>query len=288
MDFHSHFLFPPPRRVTLPAAERQYEDFLAAGGVLLVHCTVDWEGVEGSLEFAAAHDRVVLSCGWAPQTVTYGEPARVEREFEAWLSFVKEHPEDYACLGEVGVDFHHARTRDAREKQLAAFHRVLRETRHLGKPYVLHVRNPAASDADPSDPDDPFNEPDAANRVVLEVLSEEGVEAKRVAWHCFSGPPGAGRELAEAGFTLSVPSSAYGFERWRRNVVGVPLSSLVTETDSYYQHPTKRGPFNVPANAAYAVAAVAHALGIDQREVAESTTRNALRFLGLEDPREAN
>ena len=83
------------------------------------------------------------------------------------------------------------------------------------------------------------------------------------------------------GFTLSVPSSAYGFERWRNVSKSSPLNSLVTETDSYYQHPYKRGPINVPSNVRYAISAIAFSHGLTQKEVSEITVENAIDFFNL-------
>ena len=100
-------------------------------------------------------------------------------------------------------------------------------------------------------------------------------------FHCFSGPEEYGRILPKKGYTLSVPSSAYGFKRWRENTQNSPLESLVTETDSYYQHPYKRGPYNIPSNAKYSVAAIAYSHNLPQEEVAEQTVENAIKFFDL-------
>jgi len=100
-------------------------------------------------------------------------------------------------------------------------------------------------------------------------------------WHCFSGPEDYGRTLPNQGFILSVPSSAYGFNRWRRATKFTPLESLVTETDSYYQHPYKRGPINVPSNVRYSIAAIAYSHNTSQKLVSEKTVENAINFFNL-------
>jgi Tat protein secretion system quality control protein TatD with DNase activity len=87
--------------------------------------------------------------------------------------------------------------------------------------------------------------------------------------------------LPNQGFMLSVPSSAYGFEKWRRVTKFVPLKSLVTETDSYYQHPYKRRPINVPSNVRYSIAAIAYSHNMPQKVVSEQTVENAVKFFKL-------
>ena len=80
---------------------------------------------------------------------------------------------------------------------------------------------------------------------------------------------------------LSVPSSSYSFDRWRKVSKNSPLNSLVTETDAYYQHPYKRGPVNVPSNARYSIASIAYSHNLSQEEVSEKTIENTIRFFNL-------
>ena len=146
----------------------------------------------------------------------------------------------------------------------------------------MHVRNAAEYEFDRKNPKHRFNKRDGANREILSILKEFDISPQKVLWHCFSGPEEYGRTLPNQGFLLSVPSSAFGFERWRKATQLSPLDSLVTETDSYYQHPYKRGPINVPSNARYAIAAIAYSHSISQKLVSEKTIENAKRFFKLD------
>jgi len=145
----------------------------------------------------------------------------------------------------------------------------------------LHVRNAAKHEYDREHPKHRFNNRDGANKEILKVLKEYGIDPKKVMWHCFSGPEEYGMLLSKQGFTLSVPSSAYGFDRWRKVSKNSPLKSLVTETDSYYQHPFRRGPVNVPDNVRYSIAALAYSHNLPQKVVSEKTIENAIRFFNL-------
>ncbi|MFX0010193.1 MAG: TatD family hydrolase, partial [Candidatus Hermodarchaeota archaeon] len=88
--------------------------------------------------------------------------------------------------------------------------------------------------------------------------------------------------LPKQGYTLSVPSSAYGINKWRRVTKNSPLTSLVTETDSYYQHPYLRGPVNVPLNVKYSIAAIAFSHNIPQHKVSQITVENAIKFFNMD------
>jgi len=88
-------------------------------------------------------------------------------------------------------------------------------------------------------------------------------------------------ELARRGFWFSVPSSAFGIERWNKVSRTLPLDRLVTETDSPFQHPRSMEPVNMPANARYAIAAIAHARNMAQGIVAKKTVDNARSFFKI-------
>ncbi|GAH53416.1 unnamed protein product, partial [marine sediment metagenome] len=82
-------------------------------------------------------------------------------------------------------------------------------------------------------------------------------------------------------YYVSIPSSAYGFKRWRRNIKGIPLDKILTETDACMQHPFKMGAFNTPANVKYSIAAIAYVNNIKQKEVADQVLKNAKKLFGI-------
>jgi TatD DNase family protein len=223
-----------------------------------------------------------FTCGWAPQTVTYTPKEKYDSEWKKWVDFIQNNQDKYLAIGEIGLDFHHAKTLEKRTKQVEVLKKIFELTKDLGKPYILHVRNAAEHEFDRQNPKHRFNKKDGVNKEILNILKEFKIEPQRVMWHCFSGPEEYGRTLPNQGFIISVPSSAYGFNRWRGVTKFSPLESLVTETDSYYQHPFKRGPLNVPSNVRYSIAAIAFSHNIAQKTVSEKTVGNAIRFFNLE------
>ena len=282
IDVHCHLPFPRPKNDQLPTDQEQYLNYFKLGGQFLITSTIDMHTLELTLSFMKKFDKNFgFTCGWAPQTVTYTPENKYNLEWVKWINFIQNNSDKYLGIGEIGLDFHHAKTLEKRNKQVEEFRKIIDLTRDLNKPYILHVRNAAEHEFDRQHPKHRFNKKDGANKEILNILKEYNIQSNRVMWHCFSGPVEYGRSLPNQGYMLSVPSSAYGFERWRKVSKFSPLESLVTETDSYYQHPFKRGPLNVPSNVRYSIAAIAYSHNVSQELVSEKTIENAIRFFDL-------
>ncbi|MFX0083650.1 MAG: TatD family hydrolase [Candidatus Hodarchaeota archaeon] len=282
IDIHCHLPFPRPKNDQLPSNKDQYITYFKLGGQFLITSTINIDTLNQTLAFIKnGYQNFGFTCGWAPQTVTYTPKDKYETEWKKWIDFVKNNNEEFLAIGEIGLDFHHARTLKKRNRQIDVLKQIIEFTRDFDKPYVLHVRNAAEHEFDRENPKHRFNKKDGANKEILKILEDYNISPKRVLWHCFSGPENYGRTLPNLGFLISVPSSAYGFDRWRRVTINSPLESLVTETDAYYQHPYKRGPINVPSNVRYSIAAIAYSHNVPQKKVSEITVENARRFFNL-------
>ncbi|MFX0104863.1 MAG: TatD family hydrolase [Candidatus Hodarchaeota archaeon] len=283
IDVHCHLPFHRPKNDQLPPDQKQYLDYFKMGGLYLITSTIDMLTLNLTLDFMEkVNKNFGFTCGWAPQTVTYTPKQKYESEWRNWIEFIQNNQMKYLAIGEIGLDFHHAKTLEKRNKQVEVIKKILEFTKDFNKPYILHVRNAAQHEFDRQHPKHRFNKSDGAIKEILNILKKFEIKPEKVMWHCFSGPEDYGRILPNQGFTLSVPSSAYGFERWRKVTRFSPLKSLVTETDAYYQHPYKREPINVPSNVRYTIAAIAYSHKVSQKVVSEKTVENAKRFFNLE------
>ncbi len=283
IDVHCHLPFPRPKNDQLPSDKEQYLSYFKMGGQFLITSSIDMNTLNIIINFMKKFDKNFgFTCGWAPQTVTYTPKTKYNSEWRNWIDYIQNNSEKYLGIGEIGLDFHHAKTLEKRNDQIKEFRKIIELTKELNKPYILHVRNAAKHEFDKQHPEHRFNKEDAANKTILNILKEFNIEPKKVMWHCFSGPAEYGKTLSDQGFMLSVPSSAYGFERWRKVTKFSPLESLLTETDSYYQHPFKRGPINVPSNVKYSISAIAYSHKVSQQLVSEKTIENAIDFFNLE------
>ncbi|TFF98421.1 MAG: TatD family deoxyribonuclease [Promethearchaeota archaeon] len=284
IDVHCHLPFPRPKKNNkLPSNEKQYNQFFEKGGQYLITCSIDLNTLNMTRKFINDHKKNFgFTCGWAPQTVTYTPKTKYENNWKKWVKYITNNQEEYLAIGEIGLDFHHAKTLEGRNKQIRELRKVFELTKEFNKPYVLHVRNAAKHEFDKDHPKHRFNSKDGATKEILKIMDDFNINPERVMFHCFSGPEPYGRILPQKGFMLSVPSSAYGFQNWRENTKHTPLESLVTETDSYYQHPWKRGPYNVPVNVRYSIAAIAHSHKVSQETVSNQSIQNAIDFFNLD------
>ncbi|MFW9938007.1 MAG: TatD family hydrolase [Candidatus Thorarchaeota archaeon] len=282
IDVHCHLPFPRSSKTDkLPSDEQQYLDYFNIGGVYLITSSIDNLTLKLILNFIKAKKNIGFTCGWAPQTVTYTSKQKYDEEWKKWVDYITNNIENYLAIGEIGLDFHHAQTLEKRNKQIEELKKIFELTSDFGKPYILHVRNAGENEYDKNNPKHRFNKQDGATREILNLINEYKIKPAKVMWHCFSGPDPYGLTLAKQGYYLSVPSSAYGIKRWRDATRNAPLSSLLTETDSYYQHPYLRSPINVPSNARFSIAAISFSHNIPQNVVSEKTVENAIDFFCL-------
>ena len=282
IDVHCHLPFPRPKKNDrLPTDEQQYRDFLNNGGVYLVTSSINNSTLELILTFIKEKEKIGFTIGWAPQTVTYTAKSQYDRDWKDWVEHVHNYQEMYLAIGEIGLDFHHAKTLEKREKQVTELRKIFELSKEFNKPYILHVRNAAEHEFDRDHLKHRFNKRDGATKEILNIIKEYNLNPKHIMWHCFSGPDEYGITLPKQGYILSVPSSAYGINKWRKVTKQSALTTLVTETDSYYQHPYLRGPINVPLNVKYTIAAIAYAHNTSQQDVSKITVENALNFFSL-------
>ena len=279
VDCHAHFPDRNPLRKPTHSIESQYDFFFKKhNGQFIINSTHVYKQEHiYQIDFNKKHKGIYITIGCLKPSDRY-DMNEVMKEHVDFIEALENHQDYYVGIGEFGLDFHHAKKLSRRQEQIDYFQKIIQETKHLNKPYILHVRNATQRDIDQKNPNHEFNERDFCNRTVVRILKEEGIKPENVQWHCFSGPQEWGAKLAKMGHNISIPSSAYGFRRWRRNISGVPLDKLLTETDSCMQHPFRMGAYNTPANVKYSVAAIAYVNEMEQQKVAEQVLKNAKEF----------
>jgi len=189
IDVHCHLPFPRPKKNDrLPSDEQQYRDFLNNGGVYLVTSSIDNKTLKLILNFIKGKEKIGFTIGWAPQTVTYTTKSQYDRDWKDWVENVQNYSEEFLAIGEVGLDFHHAKTLEKREKQVSELKKIIELTKEFNKPYVLHVRNAAEHEVDRNHPKHRYNKKDGATEEILNIIKYFNVNPNHIMWHCFSGP----------------------------------------------------------------------------------------------------
>jgi TatD DNase family protein len=160
------------------------------------------------------------------------------------------------AIGECGLDAYYT----TQSVELDEQERVLRKLIHVAVkhdlPLILHTRK--------------------AELRTFEILQEMNVI--KADFHCFCGKAKLGKRIAEAGYYLSIPSVIARSESFRALVKVVPLSQLLTETDSPYQGPIK-DVRNEPNTVPIGVKVIAEVKGITEMEAMMAIRTNFRRLM---------
>ncbi len=260
-DSHSHIQdarFDEDREAVLARAA-------AAGVTTVVVCGEDVASSEAAIALAAGTDspRLLATAGFHPHEASQASEDALDRieELAGWGNV--------AAIGEIGLDFY--RDLSPRNVQRRIFDAQLAIAARLGLPVSVHSRD-AEEDL----------EPHLAGFAAESPLAAQGRSPGVL--HAFGGTLEQARRYAGMGFLVSLTCSA-GYPRndeARKVAAGLPLTSLLIETDSPALPPqSRRGTRNEPANVRVTAEVVAEARGVSVEAVAEATTANAEALFGV-------
>jgi TatD DNase family protein len=225
---------------------------------------VDLATARAAIELAERHAGVFATVGCHPHQASELTADDIE-EMRGLLS----HP-SVVAVGEIGLDFF--RMHSSREVQVGVLEQMLAMAEDAEMPVVIHCRDAWGDLA-------PILEPWARR-----VMPACGGQPLGVL-HYFSSDLETARRYIDLGFLVSVHTSVTHPKagQLREVAAGLPLESLVVETDSPYGAPqAHRGRRNEPAYAVEAAKAIAAAKGLSVENVAMVTTRNARRLFRLD------
>ncbi len=189
--------------------------------------------------------------GIAPQTTIKEGTAKLDE----WIAFIRSKKPN--AIGEVGLDYKWAQTKEHVEGEKLAFSRMIELADEMGLPLVIHSRN------NPNDNEVPKD-------AIEDIISM--TKGRRILMHFYSGGEEQAVRIAGAGGYISI---MHLHSKERRKVINsVPMDRLLIESDSPY---VGRTPETVREAAAY----IAEIKGLTVEEVAEATAQNAMRFFGF-------
>jgi len=170
----------------------------------------------------------------------------------------------FVAVGEIGLDLYWERKHI--EAQREAFRIQVRWAKEREIPIVIHVRN--------------------AWEELFEEMDNLNDESLTGVFHCFTGGKNeADHAIEYGGFMLGIGGvSTYKNGGLDLVLPDVSLEHLVLETDSPYLSPVPfRGKRNESSYVVHVARRVAEIKGISVEEVADVTTRNAVKMFGLSD-----
>jgi TatD DNase family protein len=164
---------------------------------------------------------------------------------------------ELVAIGETGLDYHYERSPRTLQQEVLMRYLLLAEECSL--PLIFHCRD------------------------AFQDLFAIAANPSRAILHCFTGSLEEALHAVERGWMISL-SGIITFkksEELRAVARALPLSHLLLETDSPYLAPqSKRGKPNEPSFLPEIAHCLAEIKNLSFEEVAQTTSENALRFLG--------
>jgi TatD DNase family protein len=184
-------------------------------------------------------------------------PCEVNRDFQRQLDGIATAIESgrYAGIGEIGLDLYWDKTYLAEQIKVLTFQLDL--ALRFDLPVILHVR-------------DAFDE-------IMHLIRSYYGSGLRGIFHSFAGTYEQALELTDQGFLLGVNGSiTFKRSSFAAFLNQLPLTSLVTETDSPYLAPVPyRGKRNEPANISLIVQFMADCFQLPAADICAQSVANA-------------
>jgi TatD DNase family protein len=254
VDSHAHLALPEfdaDRDAVLARAE--------TAGVVAVLCVAETAAQSDRiLDLCARHPLLRAALGVHPDHLLAVSPEAFLREVDEVCESVLAHRDRVTAIGEVGLDYWRVQDEGGQAVQREALRRFCALSRETGLPMTVHSRS--------------------AGRETIAALAA-GHPAAAIL-HAFDGRAATAQAGLDAGFWFSVPPSLVHSRQKQKLFARLPLDRLLLETDSPVLGPDL-GVRNEPANVRIAAEALASLKALPLDAVAQTTTANARRLLGL-------
>jgi len=254
IDTHAH--------IYMDAFEGEHNDIVAralgANVSKIVMPNVDLPSINEVFKLHASHPN-------ACHPMVGLHPCSVKADYKTVLSelYPLLDKQGVVGVGEIGVDLYWDKTFQAEQEE--SFRMQIAWALEKDYPIAIHSRS--------------------SIDVTIRIVSEMQNGNLRGIFHCFSEGPEEAKKIQGLGFLMGI-GGVVTFKKnqaLRDTIKDVPLSSLVLETDAPYLTPMPyRGKRNESSYIPFIAEAVAGAKEMSVREVAETTTQNALTLFGLE------
>lgn len=187
-------------------------------------------------------------------------PTSVKEDYMDQLETIGKWLNDrpFPAIGEIGIDLYWDDT--YKKEQEKAFEIQLNWAKEKGLPVVIHVRE--------------------SFREIFDVVDRVNDERLYGIFHSFAGNSDDAQHIIELGFKIGI-NGIVTFKNSTLDevVAGIDLDHLVLETDSPFLAPVpRRGKRNESAYLKYIAGKIAEVKELSIEEVADRTTRNALKI----------
>lgn len=245
VDIHSHMDF--------EQFDSDRDDIVSAmreGNIITLTNTLNRENYHKTLSlFKDSPDVVKVLPGLYP---TYAQEMS-DGEFAEYLQEIR-GIRNLVAIGEVGLDLKHGSNEKEFEVQMRRFRSLIELAIELDKPIIVHSWGAESQTLD----------------IIEEYVSAKGF--KKFVIHCFTGKKKLIKKICDLKIYASVPLTVMNTQSFQILVNELPVSKLLVETDSPYQHPGKER--NSPLNIPLIYAKIAELKGYDKKEIENIIFRN--------------
>jgi len=186
-------------------AKKEIETAKKAGVKLLLSNSVDFESMQKNIELAEKFPEIKILLGLHPEEVIKMQEDEIEKAFD----FIEKNISKCIGIGESGLDYKYAETKEQREMQKKYFERHIEIAKKYGLVIEVHSRR--------------------AQSVVLDML--EKAEAKNVLLHWFYADTKTVNKAIELGYFISVGPSIISNESLWQMIKAYPIEKILFETD---------------------------------------------------------
>ncbi len=262
-DAHCHIQFP---QYAEDVAELQNNMKEAGVGGLVVG--VDFDSSEKAIQTVESAE------GQLSLYATVGlHPNHDEEQFnEAGFRELAQHPKVVA-IGECGLDYYRPENSESvKGPQKGVFEQHIALAAELDKPLMVHIRSSKGT----------MNAYEDAIEILTQAKARYG-NVVRGNSHFHTGNVEVTKRLIELGFTCSFTAVLTFTNDYDEVIRFLPLSHILTETDSPYVAPVeRRGKRNDPLAVRNVVEAIARIRETDEETIREAVLANAKRVFHLE------
>ncbi len=219
---------------------------------VVINVAASTESTKTTLALAEKYDYIYAAAGVHPSDI-----GGLNEETFRWLEKAVKS-EKVVAVGEIGLDYYWEKDSYVRRQQQEWFERQLLLARESSLPVIIHSRD-AAFDT-------------------VKVMERAHAEEIQGVIHCYSYSPELAREFVKMGYYIGVGGvvTFKNAKKLKETVQKIPLERILLETDCPYMAPEPhRGERNDSTNLPYIAAEIAALRGITEREVIETTRKNA-------------
>jgi len=224
-------------------------------GIWMINAGTQRDTSANSCELAHRYEGVFATAGL--------HPTDTDEEFD--YDFYKNLAQDrkVVAIGECGLDYHRL-PEETKEKQKEVFIKHIKLAREVKKPLMIHCREAFSS--------------------LIDILTSyrQLLTTPPGVCHFFSGTIEDTQKLMDLGFSFSFGGVITFAREYEKLIKFIPLDRILLETDAPYVAPMPyRGKRNEPLYVEEVAKKIAKILSKDFEEIAEITTKNAIKIFGL-------